>query len=688
MRNKFSTGSTLLALIVFFMSLICSLNLSAQSEKKNLAKIKELKSKQDFNPESPVYIDLLIELSNNLLYTNKDSTLLLVNEGLALSLKTNYIKGEGFAYLRLGDYYARMADKENYKYYYNKAIALSKDNDFKKLEGYVLNNYGNILSETGDYNGALRFYLEGIELGKVINEPKFLGFLYDNIGVIYNKLNDYETSLIFHKKAYTINKEIGDKFLIASTLSTMASVYANMHNFNEAYDALSIAIPIFTEEESLDWLSFCYEVKGIIALEQKNYENALKWYLESNKICENLNYFTGTLNTYSGLADAYLGLGQIDSAEHYALRAHKEALPINFSEVLKKTTRTLSSINRVNGDYKIALEYQDDYLKLIAEVDSENFKKSMSMLRSHQEYEVQKNLLLEKKNKEIANQQTFTFIALCGLFVLIVFLILIYRDYKIQGKFNTSLQKNQQVLKQRELELNESNNTKDKLFSLIAHDLRGPINSFYGIMELYVDGQMSKEQSDQFLPVALEDLRSITDMLDNLLVWGQTQISGITHNPKNINIQVLVQENIRLLRPLAIKKGITITNKLNEETISYSDNSHINIVLRNLLSNSIKFTNAKGNITISAIEKDSKVQISIVDDGIGMDSQTTNNIFKENNYKSTYGTNNEKGTGLGLSICQEMVEKNGGQIWVESTLNKGTTFYFTLPSKKILKKII
>lgn len=688
MTYKFSKGSFQIYLLVFTLNFIVLSNINGQTVKKIKTKIEELKTTPNFNPENSAYIDLLFELAKEQIHINIDSTFLLANEGLALSLKSNYKKGEGYAYLRLGDYYSQMSNKEKYKIAYDTALAFSTKYKYEQLKIIVLNNYGTTLSIDGDVDNALKYYLEGIELGKKNNDIKMLPVLYDNIAIMYSDLKDYETALSFHENSIQLIEKDGNNVLLASTLSNMAFANAHMHNFDKANEALNKAMSIFTEEGEMDWLSYCYEVKGIIALEKKEYTNALEWYMESKLLCEDLDYFTGSLNTYNGLAEAYIGLGQIDSAEHYALKANKEAQTTYFPEVLMKSSKTLSSIYRLKEEYKTALDYQDIYLKLNEEADSENFKKGLAMLRSHQKYEAQKKSLLEEKNREIASQQALTYIALAGLILLIGMFILIYRNYKIQGKFNIILQKKQQILIQRELELNESNSTKDKLFSLIAHDLRGPVNSFYGLMKFYVNGQMTKEETDQFLPVALEDLGSVTYMLDNLLIWGKTQISGITHEPKNININDLVKKNIMLLRPLSNNKSITVTSEVDEEMVSYSDDAHINIVVRNLLSNSIKFTNGNGNIIISAIENEEKIQVSIADNGIGMNLETQKNIFKKNNYKSTYGTNNEKGTGLGLSICQEMVEKNGGEIWVKSIENKGSTFYFSLPSKLKLKKAV
>jgi signal transduction histidine kinase len=688
MKYKFSKGSFQIYLLVFTLNFVVSSNINGQTVKNLKTKIEELKSTPDFNPENPAYIDLLFELAKEQIHINIDSTLQLANEGLALSLKSDYKKGQGYAYLRLGDYYSQMSNKEEYKKAYDKALEFSTKYNYDQLKIIILNNYGTTLSIDGDVDNALKYYLEGIDLSKKNNDNKMLSILNDNIAVMYSGLKDFETALSFHESSLRYNTENQNEVLLARTLSNMAFANAYLHNFQEANKALDKAMLIFTKEGEMDWLSYCYEVKGIIALEIKDYTNALEWYMESNLLCEDLDYFTGSLNTYNGLAEAYVGLGQIDSAEHYALKANIESKTHNYPEALMKSSKTLSTIYKLKGKYKTALDYQDIYLKLDEEAGLENFKKGLAMLRSNQKFEAQKEQILVEKNREIASQQALTYIALGGLIVLIVMFILIYRNFKIQGRFNGILQNKQQVLLQRELELKESNTTKDKLFSLIAHDLRGPIHSFLELMQLYAIGNMSKEESDKFLPVALQDLSSIAEMLDNLLVWGKTQISGTSHEPKNINIHKLVRKNVRLLKPLAIKKSIYIINEIGEDIVSFSDAAHIDIVVRNLLSNSIKFTNTNGKITISGKEKDGQLQLSISDNGVGMSLEVQKRLFKKNNHETTYGTNNEKGTGLGLYLCQEMVEKNGGKIWVESVLNKGTTFYFTIPSKLIIKKAV
>jgi len=149
-----------------------------------------------------------------------------------------------------------------------------------------------------------------------------------------------------------------------------------------------------------------------------------------------------------------------------------------------------------------------------------------------------------------------------------------------------------------------------------------------------------------------------------------------------VALETVVKENIDLLSEVAKNKSIRLINHLEAKTLTWSDSNQIDIVIRNLISNAVKFTPENGMVTITAIEKKDQWQVSIRDTGIGMNQDTIDKIFSDNSTLTTYGTNNEKGTGLGLSLCKEMIEKNNGKIWVESLLRKGSTFHFILPKAK------
>ena len=219
---------------------------------------------------------------------------------------------------------------------------------------------------------------------------------------------------------------------------------------------------------------------------------------------------------------------------------------------------------------------------------------------------------------------------------------------------------------QREIELSGMNKTKTKLFSIIGHDLRGPIGALQGLLKMFSAEDINQKEFLKLVPKLKADVDHIFFTLNNLLSWGQAQMNGVVTRPKSTALEILVDDNINLLTEVAAKKSIKVLNQLPENVIVWTDIDQIDIVIRNLISNALKFTPENGLITIEAEERGEKWEIMVRDTGIGMDEETQKKIFDTHTNTSTYGTNNEKGTGLGLSLCKEMIEKNKGSIWVES----------------------
>lgn len=233
-------------------------------------------------------------------------------------------------------------------------------------------------------------------------------------------------------------------------------------------------------------------------------------------------------------------------------------------------------------------------------------------------------------------------------------------------------------IQQQNIQLEEVNNVKDKLFSVVSHDIKGPLSSLHLALTLAKTGALSSEEFQE-LSVGLE-LRLIqtTEFIDNLLQWAKLQMKGETFEPDKLDLSGLAQESVRLLDPECRQKNITLINNLRESLDAYADLNMMRSVLRNLLTNAIKFTRSEGSITISAYRIDSKIIISVADTGVGIPKGNRERLFTLSSV-TTQGTRQEKGTGLGLLLCKEFVEKNGGRIWFETEEGRGTTFYFSLP---------
>jgi two-component system, sensor histidine kinase and response regulator len=239
----------------------------------------------------------------------------------------------------------------------------------------------------------------------------------------------------------------------------------------------------------------------------------------------------------------------------------------------------------------------------------------------------------------------------------------------------------QKILKNSEAQLKELNATKDKFFNIVAHDLKNPFTSLLGSSELLFDNihQMDPENIRKLAMILNDSAKSGYAILQNLLDWSRSQTGLLKFNPEEINLKNLIDENILNLKLFSANKEIEIHSEVKEDMVIFADKNMINTILRNLLSNSVKFTQRGGKVVVDALKDPQKVTVSVADTGIGISAENIEKLFRIDTKHSLPGTNNEQGTGLGLKLSKEFVEKQGGRIWVESIENKGSEFKFSIP---------
>ena len=663
------------AVAFLFMSSIQAQGNSRDSLERRITQIKK---SQNFNPKDTVYIDLLNSLGNELRFFKSDSLFLLSQEAMNFSKEVDYANGQSRALLGLAYYYSDKGDSEKAIKNYEKALEIATELGDKKLMLTLQNDLGGEHGYNGDYAKALELFLEGIQMAEVLNDKQVLSIMNENIANLYVSQKDYEQALDFLKKVKKINAEIGNEIFMAETTGNIASVYADMGELEYAMFHINSSIAVFERHEILDWLAFAYEIKGKTYLKQEKFKWALHWYHQSEMLHKNLEDNRGEIDLLNGMAEAYLGLQKDSISNQYALKAYDISNSIKFKEGLQKCAKTLYKINKNEGNYAKALEYHETYQKISDTLSRNENQKSLTMLKTKVEYDRQREAWQVESQKAKAEQKYYVYAALIILLVFLTVTILVRRSEKIQRNLNTELNVKQTDLEKREGELRETNATKDKLFSIIGHDLRGPIGAFQGLLKLFRDGEMTQKEFLTFIPKLRNDIDNISFTLNNLLSWGQSQMNGLITKPSTISVDALVDGNIKLLSEIAQNKSIQLISRLPENTMAWSDGDQIDIVIRNLMSNALKFTPEHGIVTVEAIEKNNYWEVAVRDTGIGIDEETKKKIFEENSAVTTYGTNNEKGTGLGLSLCKEMIEKNDGTIWVESIPGKGTSFFFTL----------
>jgi signal transduction histidine kinase len=245
----------------------------------------------------------------------------------------------------------------------------------------------------------------------------------------------------------------------------------------------------------------------------------------------------------------------------------------------------------------------------------------------------------------------------------------------------TKRKKAEEALKESKHQLEELNATKDKLFSIIGHDLRSPIGSLKQFVELTLStSDLSHTQS---ISEMLEDIQKSTsttyDLLENLLAWAKCQQNEVVFMPTRVNLCEVVDACTSLLAETARSKNISIHNQTSPNQFIFADQNMLMTILRNLLTHAVKFTHPNKNISLSVIDTGIGVSVSVKDEGVGINSENLDKLSKPNDFLTTFGTSDEKGTGLGLLLCKDFVKKHNGEIWVESELGKGSVFNFTLP---------
>jgi len=293
--------------------------------------------------------------------------------------------------------------------------------------------------------------------------------------------------------------------------------------------------------------------------------------------------------------------------------------------------------------------------------------------------------------KEISQQRIQLYATIGGLIgILLITFLLFYVNRKVsqsnvllEHQKDALARKNSEVeLKSMELRLQaeqlaQLNATKDKLFSIIGHDFRGPLNRLKGMLELVENRNISQQQFASIATALKSNLDSVSTTLENLLHWSLAQLQGIQTNPVKINLQAMVEEHVALYSELAKAKNVRLENEISD-LLALADEDHTRVVLRNLINNAIKFSRPDGVVKISCQDEGSFVKIQVADTGVGIEPDQLRSLLLKEKVPSTKGTHHERGAGIGLMLCQEFVENNGGSLSVASELGKGSVFSFTL----------
>ncbi len=586
---------------------------------------------------------------------------------------------------KLADHYLAYQPSKA-KHYAEEALSLSIETDYEKGEILALSHLSDYEFRQGNYAQAIQLASKSLRQAEAINDSTLMAMAYRVLGNTNNfGLKRYDSALVYQLKAFKIHKHRKDYEKMASICGSITWIYAttNQH-LEEAHRLADLGIHLSDSLNNTKFLSYNYNSKGMIYMQEHKLDSALKYLDLSIDFAQENNDNAVTAFNKRLKASIYLEQNNTQKALDLFHAALAESRAINLREVMKNSYDGLAKGYAATNNYPLAYKYSTLFNQL--QDSLLNAEITQTALLSELEFEETKN---KAKIKELQNsnerakkdQLIYTLLFVTALAFLVTVILLIMRNNRQRARTNLMLHgKNEQIAEQNEV-LVRVNATKDKLFSILGHDMRSPLASLKGMLDLVVRKQLSSEEFMNFAPKLNQQVTSITETLENLLRWSQSQQKGWVSSITIINLHLLLEKCTALFFEMAHEKKITIINTVGPDENIAGDKNQIELIFRNLIHNAIKFTNLGGSVTISTKQKESFTVIHVADTGIGMSETQLKQLFTLNNTSNTRGTQGEQGTGLGLHLCFEMVRENGGMIEVTSTLLEGTTFHVYLKSQ-------
>ena len=590
---------------------------------------------------------LLLDLAKSYYAEDQDTALLLSNQSLEISRSEDLMKLQASAYNLIGVCYLIKSDFEKSldSHYQALRIRESLSDSTGIMESYL--NLGNIHYRLKDLPNAVEKYKTSLQFAVALNHEKALGLLYNNIGSYYRDVwASYKGEVELDSAMYYLEKSLDYKTKFGDEGG---------------------------ETQTLIQLSELYEEKGDFVLSAKLIFRALEL-SRKNKNNE------GILSSLNRLSAIHRSKGEIRKAIKVSEEAFQLANEIGSPFQISIAADQLSSLYAVLGDYKKAFDYlsiTDSYSDTIYNDSREKIREELSMKYESEkkELELQKLANMEELAVTKINYQKNLLIA--SILIALILLVLVFRQWKLNRKIsltNGKLLETNEIIKKQSIELEESNRFREKLFSIISHDLRAPLASLSSTLDLWIKGSFEKHEMDEIVGLLIKESRQASNLVQNLLTWAKSQMNSDSLARSKVFLHPMIDEITSIFYQQLEQKNIHFINSIPEDKFFFTDQDRLKLILRNLISNSIKFTPEEGKIHVFFEDG----SINIKDNGIGMDENRQKAIFTSK--VSTSGTHGEAGTGIGLMLSQDFAKSIGATISVKSELGVGSVFQVSMPS--------
>lgn len=626
---------------------------------------------------------------------DREKALDYVEKALELSQAADNISEVAHYSNILGSLRSELHDFEAAENYISKAFEIYESSGDKEGLARTLNNQGSMYKRMSLYDQAQESFFRALELFRETGNMIGFASVKNNIGIIHKQLNNNDIALDYYNLSLQLYQDHGIiRSSVAPLLNNIGIIWYEKGDHETALDYYNRALDTYESINSIRGIATVTHNMGILHTNMGNYQEAMRAYLRSVEINEDTGDIYRLANNYNNLGELYIYMKQYDSARSILDRSLEMAIDLDARNIISENYLFQSKLFSELSDYDNALrcyEEYDEYRDSIFSLESGN-KIAELQIRNKRQSLITETELLQKDNEiqmlEIRKQNT-TLLYLGGVaLITAIFVIVMLRIYRYRKTLHKELKEKRMQLAIANKELVETennlqklNSTKDKFFSIIAHDLKNPFNALLGFSETlnrdYKD--LSRKQIHTYIEIINKSATDLYQLLENLLDWSKSQTGNIKYNPEKFSLAEIAGNGINPVRVNAERKMITIKTEVDPKITAYADKNIIATVIRNLVNNAVKFTHYEGEIIVSAREGIENIELSVSDNGIGIGPAEQKKLFSLHHNITTAGTNNERGTGLGLVLCKEFVHKSGGEIWLKSEKGKGSTFTFTIP---------
>lgn len=608
------------------------------------------------------------------------------NQIIKLATPLNKYQNIGNAFIQIGLINNKKGKYDVALLNYNKAIS-----NFSLVSDSIgihraYNNRGNNYRNNENFSLALEDYHKCLIFFNTVKNHKAISIVNNNIGLVFKQLKNYKKALVYYNKSAKISKEHNLTSSLYLSNTNIANIYSIQNNFKEALSYYKQNLEILEKKPNKYRLSQTYHNIGACFLEMKQYALAIEYQNLSLKLKEEIGNKILIITSLNGLSHANYMMNNFDDALAFCKRAYSLGKEISNIDLQTNSTKEIFKIYAHKNIPDSAIYYFGIHEQLRDSILNKETLKQVSEIQAR--YEAEKKeaqiALLEKENKNKATQRNGLIIILLLIGGYAGFIVYSYYRNKKLTKLlriqKTRIERSKEILDKKNQELRHSNQTKNKLFQIISHDLRSPLASVSGISNLIqiLTRQGRYHELDETSKDLNDCVTRVLNLTDNLLSWSLNQSGKLPFTPVVIPVKNLLSNILEIYKSAAQQKNILLELSIDQNLFVYADKPMLETVVRNLLNNALKFTSEGGLIIIGAEMVEDHTEIWVEDNGVGISEETIENIFELDNTSS--GTRGEKGNGLGLILCKEFIEKNQGEIWVESKENVGTTFRFTIPN--------